>query len=50
VFAALGIQYAMRMRDVVIYGVSASTIFFFSHCLTNGTMFEKEIIESKHVF
>ena len=28
VFAALGIQYAMRMSDILIYGLSASTIFF----------------------
>jgi len=30
VFVALGIQYAMRMRHVVICGLSARTIFFHS--------------------
>jgi hypothetical protein len=39
-FAALGIQHAMRMRQVVICCLAGSTVFF-SHYLINGTIFEK---------
>jgi len=41
----------MRMRHIVICGLSGSTIYFFSHYLIKGTIFEKkkekEAIEHK---
>jgi hypothetical protein len=43
VFVALGIQYAVRMRLIVICGPSGST---FPHYLINVTIFEeKKVIE-----
>ena len=42
VFVALVIQHATRMRHIVICRVSGSTIFF-SHYLTNGTIFGKKV-------
>ena len=44
VSVALGIQHAMRMRHVIIGGLSGSNIFFFSHYLINGTILEKNKI------
>jgi hypothetical protein len=42
VFVALGIQHAMRVRYIVICGLSGSTVFF--HIMTqNGTIFGKRI-------
>ena len=37
---ALGIQHAMRMRHIVIYGMSSSK--YFPHYLINGTIFGKK--------
>jgi hypothetical protein len=47
VFIALGIQHEMRMRHIVICGLSSSTIFF--HIISQkGTIFpKKEVIAHK---
>jgi len=39
----------MRMTNIVICGLSASTVYF-SHYLINATIFEKKVIEQKCVF
>jgi len=46
---ALVIQHAMRMRHIVIYDLSGSTIFF-PHYLINGTVFVKKLLNTKCVF
>ena len=45
----LGIQYAMRMRHIVICALPRSTIFF-PHYLINGTIFGKKLLNTKCVF
>ena len=40
----LGIQHAMHIRRIVIFGLHGSPIYF-AHYLINGMIFEKKLIE-----
>jgi hypothetical protein len=48
VFVALIIQNAMRMRKIVIRGLTHSTIFF-PRCLINGRILGKTLLNTKYV-
>jgi hypothetical protein len=45
VFVGLGIQHAMRMRQVVIYGLPRSTILF--HIISLVAQLYKKVIDHK---
>jgi len=49
VFVALGIQHAMRMRHIVICGLSGCTLFFPIISLT-GRFLKKKLFNTKCVF
>jgi hypothetical protein len=49
VSVALSIQHAMRMRHIVICGLSGCTILF-PHYLINGAIFGKMLLNTKCVF
>jgi hypothetical protein len=48
VYPPLGIQHAMRMRHIVIYGLPGSTIFF--HIISKTVRFSKKKLNLKLAF
>ena len=50
VFVALGIQHAIPMRHCHLWPLRLYNIFFFHIILKNGMVFEKKLLNIKHVF
>jgi len=48
VFVDLGIQHAMRMRHIVIYGVPRFTLFF--HIISERAQLKKKLLNTNCVF
>ena len=50
VSVALVIQYAVRVRGVVLFSVACLVLSYFSHYLINGTSFWKKVFKQNCVF